>query len=209
MRYAAEAPVIRYGLVLLIAIGATLTAVAGAAQSDRLKVRGEAWQKILERDAIQFSESDASVLFSLSQFGGNCQIHMIYDPARRSQITFKFVKDGKELLEIVGHKNSVFRTEKNVLYFAHFGTSSQGCTVTAHDLGSGNMLWETKLNAIPLAPHSAYSNEVTMGLSDLTGTEENGEGIVSIRGRESYGDYIEILDRETGKVLAHKVYRQR
>ena len=103
----------------------------------------------------------------------------------------------------------MFRTEKNVLYFAHFSTSSQGCTVTAHDLDSGKKLWETKLSAIPLADHSAYSNMVTMGLSSLSGTEEKHEGIVSITGHESYGDYIEILDRETGEVLAHKVYRQR
>lgn len=201
-------PVVRHSLFLLIAVAATLTA-ATAAEPDRLKVRGEAWQKILERDAFQFSESDANVLFALSQFDGKCQIHMIYDPAKWWRITFKFVKEGKELFEIVGHKNSVFRTEMNVLYFAHFGTSSQGCTVTAHDLDTGKNLWETKLNAIPLASHSGYSNEVTMGLSSLTGTEEKHEGIVSITGRESYGDYIEILDRETGKVLAHKIYRQR
>jgi hypothetical protein len=200
--------VLRHLISLSIVIAASLTAVA-AAEPDRLSIRGEAWQKVLERDSFQFSESDASLLFALSQFGGKCQINMVYDPAKWWQITFKFVKDGKELFEIVGHTKSVFRTEKNVLYFANFSTSSQGCTVTAHDLATGKQLWVTKLNAIPLAGHSAYSNEVTMGLSSLTGTEEKEEGIVSITGRESYGDYIEILDRETGKILAHKVYRQR
>ncbi|HEX8340484.1 MAG TPA: hypothetical protein VF624_06205 [Tepidisphaeraceae bacterium] len=199
---------IRRVLLLSIAMAATLAAVA-AAEPDRLTVRGEAWQKVLERGAFQFSEANADVLYALSQFGGKCQIHMVYDPAKWHQITFKFVKDGKEFIEIVGHKNSVFRTDKNVLYFAHFGTSMQGCTVTAYDLDSGEKLWETKLNAIPPASHSGYSNYVTMGLGRLGGTEEEGEGVVSITGRESYGDYIEILDRTTGKVLAHRVYPQR
>jgi hypothetical protein len=45
--------------------------------------------------------------------------------------------------------------------------------------------------------------------SRLPGTEGNDKGIVSIAGRESYGDYAEILDRETGKVLAHNVYDHR
>jgi hypothetical protein len=182
---------------------------AKAAEPDRLTVRGDAWQNVLDRGSFRFSESDASVLFALSQFGGKCQIHMIYDPAKWWSITFKFVKDGKELLTIDGHTKSVFCADKNILYFAHFSTSSQGCVVTAHDLETGKKLWETELNALPLATHSSYSNEVTMGLSNLTGTEMEGEGIVSVTGHESYGDYIEILDRETGKILAHKVYRQR
>ena len=197
---------IRHVHLLSIAMAATFTAVA-AAEPDRLKVRGEAWQKILEGGAFRFSESDASVLFALSQFGGSCQIHMIYDPAKRG-ITFKFVQGDQELLTIQGHTESVFRTEQNVLYFAHFPTASSGCVVSAHDLATGKKFWETKLSAVGMPPHSAYSNKVTMGLSSLTGTESKDEGIVSITGRESYGDYVEVLDRETGKVLAHKVYRQ-
>jgi hypothetical protein len=47
-----------------------------------------------------------------------------------------------------------------------------------------------------------------MGLSSLHELDKEGEGVVSITGRESHGDYVEILDRATGKVLAHKVYRQ-
>ena len=64
------------------------------------------------------------------------------------------------------------------------------------------------MNAAGMVAHSAYSNEVTMGLLSLTGTENADEGIVSITGRESYGDYVEMLDQKTGRVLAHKVYRE-
>ena len=189
-------------LVLLIAMAFLTT----AAEADRLPARGAAWQKVLDRDPFQFSENDASVLFALSQFMGKCQIHMIYDPMKPGGITFKFVKGDKELFTIGGHTGSVFRTEKNILYFAHFTTGGQGCTVTAHDLDTGRKLWETELNAIPPQSHSGYSNRVTMGLSRLTGTEKEDEGIVSITARESFGDYIEVLDRETGRILAYKIY---
>jgi hypothetical protein len=199
--------VIRPVVILSIAMAATLTALA--AEPDRLTVRGEAWQNVLERESsFEFSEADASMLFALSQFGGKCQIHMVYDPADWAHIMFRFVRDGKELLAIKGHTISVFRTENNVLYFAHFSTSSQGCVVTAHDLGTGKKLWESTLKGIRRISHSGYTNEVTMGLGNLTGTETKGEGVISIRGHEGFGDYVEILDRETGKVLARKIYRE-
>ncbi|MDB5325733.1 MAG: hypothetical protein JWM57_1302 [Phycisphaerales bacterium] len=182
----------------------TTVVTAGA---DRINLRSESWQRSLEGYRFRFSEADANVLYSLSQFFGKCQIHMFYDPAK-SGITFKFMSDDKELLTIQGHTKSAFLTEKNVLFFAHFEPSSDGCMVTAHDLATGRKLWETKLSAAGASRHSAYSNEVTMGLSSLTGTEERDEGTVSITGRESYGDYVEILDQHTGIVLAHKVYRQ-
>jgi hypothetical protein len=56
--------------------------------------------------------------------------------------------------------------------------------------------------------HTAYRNQVTMELSSFTEVGKEGEGAIKITGRESYGDYIEVLDRATGKVLAHKIYRQ-
>ena len=196
-------------LVLLWIVIAVPSTAAIAAEPDRLKAREDAWQAVLERSSFEFSESDAGVMFSLSQFSGNCQIRMIYDPARWWRLTFRFVRDGKELVEIEGHTKSVFRAEKNILYFAHFQTSSQGCVVTAHDLETGKKLWETKLNAIPRAGHSGYSNEVTMSMSSRSGGDNKGEGVVYVVGRESFGDYMEVLDLETGKVLAHKIYKQR
>jgi hypothetical protein len=111
-------------------------------------------------------------------------------------------------LTLDGHTTRVFRTVKNTLYFAHFDRADCGCTVAAYDLTTGKKLWETKLRAVGDIDHSKYSNRVTMGLSSSPDLDKDGEGIVSITGRESLGDYIEILDRASGKVLAHKVYRK-
>jgi len=192
------------GIVALVA--ASLSRAADP--PGQLAAKKEAWQKALEDMTFRFSESDAGVLYSLSQYSGDCKLHMIYDPKERGQLTFKFERDGKEVLTLPGHTGSVFRTVKNLLYFAHFPTYSSGSTVAAYDLTTGKRLWETKLNAVGNPSHSAYGNKVTMGLSSLHDLDKEGEGIVSITGRESFGDYIEILDRSTGKVLAHKVYRQ-
>ena len=180
---------------------------AGCTEPDRLTVRSKAWRENLELNQFRFAESNASMLYSLSQFRGNCQVHMIYDPTKWWGITFKFMRGDKLLVTAEGSTKSVFRSKGNVLCFAHFNTSDQGCLVTAHNLETGKKLWETSFDPIGPTAHSAYSNEVTMALLSLSGVEGKDEGVVHITGHESYGDYVEILDRETGKELARKVYR--
>lgn len=181
---------------------ASISLTADAADS---LAKEQVWQETLEHCKFTFSESQAGVMYSLSQYGGDCKVHIITDPKAWPTLTFKFERDGQEILALVGHKGSVFRTVKNVLYFAHFSFSTYGCTVAAYDLNNGKKLWETKLNAAGTGVHSAYWNQVTMGLSNSPDNE--GDGIVSITGREEFGDYIEILDQKTGRVLAHKRYR--
>jgi hypothetical protein len=166
------------------------------------------WQEILEKQPFSFRESEASVLFSLSQFGAACQVHMVFDPAKHGQLTFKFVKADKEVLSLTGHNASVFRVDNNILYFAHFGRSSTGCSVAAYDLNTGKSIWAKSVTGLGGVRHSAYRNAVTMSLSTLTGDKER-RAVVVISGRESFGDYVEILDQKTGDAVASKVYRRR
>ena len=194
--------------VILVGVMAT-GARAVAADDGRLASRRAAYQKALDADkSFAFSEADASMLFSLSQFGGKCQVHMIYDPKDWSHITFRFVRDATKLLEVKGHTRSVFRTRDNVLYFAHFETSSQGCVVTAHDLESGKKLWETELIGIRRIGHSGYTNLVTISVGSRSGIDDKDEASVYVAGHEGFGDYVEILDSKTGKTLGHKVFRE-
>jgi hypothetical protein len=182
-------------------------AVAVGADDDRIKARGEAWQERLGRERFKFDESEASMVASLSRFRANCQIHMIYDPEQWTDITFKFVRDGREVLTIErGHVSSVFFAERDVLYFAHFSPASSGCIVTAYDLVTGKERWRTKLRAIPKGVHSKYSNSVTLTSPGQTEIEADGEGVVFVAGHEDFGDYYEVLDRDTGRFLAHRAF---
>jgi len=172
-----------------------------------LTAKKEAWQKKLDSGKFSFPESPPSVLASVTQFRGDCEIHMIFDPKKRG-FRFKFERDGKEIVTLSGHTESSFRTGGKVLYFAHNPTTSFGCKVSAHDLTNGKKLWETTLSAVGAVSHFGYDNDVMLHLTSLDKLDKEGEGCVYITGRESYGDYIEILDRRTGDVLARKVYRQ-
>jgi hypothetical protein len=175
---------------------------------DPLAARKRGWQKGLEGMPFNFSERHAGVPFSLIQYGGDCKVHMTYDPKKPAGLRFRFERGGKEVLALEGHMGSVFFTDKNVLYFAHLPAASSGCTVAAYDLTTGKELWATRLSAVGDPDHSAYSNRVNMWLSSVPDLDKDGEGVVIITGRESYGDYAEVLDRGSGKVLAHRIYRQ-
>jgi outer membrane protein assembly factor BamB len=121
--------------------------------------------------------------------------------------TFKFKRDGKEVLKIDANDEADFRIEGDVLYLTHFSRGFQGCRVTAHDLKTGKQLWSSRLKAVQcLLPISAYTNDVSLKV--LKDSAESSDGVVWITGREDYGDYCEVLDKKTGTRLAHKVYRE-
>ncbi len=196
------------GLIALLLAGLS----PAADPPDRLAARKEAWQKALDRTEFRAPGDLRGLQYSLSQYHGDCRFHLTYDPsnvANRWRMRFAFERGGKELIVLHGHWESEFRCSNNVLYFARFSASSAGCTVAAYDLTSGKKLWETELKAIQVFNHSAYSNEVAMSVGSLDGVDRDGEGYVQITGRESAGDYIEVLDGKTGARLAHRVYRDR
>ncbi len=198
----------RYGAAVALIGLVAFNGSMAAEPPDPLAAKKVKWQKQLEETKFQFAADQTGLMYSLSQYiQGNYKIHVIYEPNLWRNMTFKFERDGKEALTVSGHAHSVFRIDGNVLYFAHFPTNTAGCTVAAYDLAAGKELWKTQLNAVGFPPHSVYQNEVTLDWSGLPGLDKEGEGSIKITGRESVGDYIEILDRTTGKVLAHKIYR--
>ncbi len=149
---------------------------------------------------FQFEEEKANPLYSLSQCTGDFEIDMYFHSKSTFGIIFKFIRNGSDLFIYPGHTGSVFCTNETgrVLFLAAFARSDSGCTLLAYDLETGKELWKTRLQALEPTPHSAYRNEVNLRI---------GPGTVSVHGRETYGDYIEVLDQRTGRTLAHRVYR--
>jgi hypothetical protein len=194
--------------VLLIGISLTSVIAIPTSAQDDLEQRREVLQANLNRamrNRFPFKDEEANVLYSLSQFQGKCQVHMITNPTKRGTLTFKFVRDGIERVAVQGHSGSVFRADEHTLFFAQFSPADCGCVVAAYDLDNGREIWRTELQAVGQVPHAAYSNKVNMYYWHKAGREEEE---ISITGHESYGDYVEWLDRKTGKQLAHRVYRK-
>jgi hypothetical protein len=58
-------------------------------------------------------------------------------------------------------------------------------------------LWKTRLKGLGPIAHKDYRNDVNLGLEKYA---------VCVRGKEAFGNYIEFVDRKTGKTVGHKVY---
>lgn len=187
---------------LIICIGARAQDAA-----DPLAAKKAAWQKKLESEKFNFTGSKAGLEYSKSEYRGDRKITVTNGPIWAWSCGLKLERDGKIILDCADA--SAFRVVDNVLYLANAGSRTCGCKVVAYDLTTGKMIWETGLRAAEGPEfHSAYANQVTMDLSHLKELDKEGDGAIVVTGHESYGDYVDILDRRTGKFLAHKLYRQ-
>ncbi len=199
--------VVSIGLALAVAHGPRAEESASRQWQDRID----------HEECFEFSDEEASVLSSIKAYcARDSQIHVIYDPAKKGQWRFAFVHNGKPIVTLYGHEFSVFRTDAedpddpfpehkqghtnttNTLYFAHFSPDDFGCTVTAHDLSTGKLLWKTPLKALGPIEHSIYDNLINMQVYG---------DVLWIKGRESAGNYVEIVDRKTGRTIAHRKFK--
>ena len=96
-----------------------------------------------------------------------------------------------------GHAHSVFSQDGAVLYYADYWPDRTGCEIVARDLKAGKELWRTNLHGLGPIKHSGYSNQVAM---------EADHQLITVRGKESMGRYIEFLDPRTGRILGHRIY---
>ncbi len=184
-----------------IAIALTVgSALAG--DTDSFARRTSKCQENVDNMSFEFDKSNP-VYKSIDEYRGKCQLHLILDPVKRTS-EVRFTSDGKTILTIPGFGTSFRTDEDDHLYVAVPG--GEGGIVSAYDLRDGKKLWESKLKAISVLSHSAYRSEVTMSNSSVTGPAGAVAYVLTIHGHETFGDYIEILDCETGKLLAHRQF---
>jgi hypothetical protein len=178
-------------LAMMPALVAISTVPTGAGKVD--------YQKLADRTEFHWRAEESSVLYSLSQMPHEYNFRLDYDPAKHG-MAFSFLKSQKVIFTFKGHKHSVFKMHGEVLYYPVFHFSSSGCQIVAYDLKRGKELWKTSLKGIGPVQHSAYRNLITLDVND---------DVVTVNGHESLGDYIEFLDRNSGKTVGHRTYNMR
>src|SRR5262245_8439742 len=119
-----------------------------------------------------------------------------FDEWRRGVITIS--KDGQVLHTWPGHEESVFLLLGDVLYYTAHHPIASGCTLHALSLQTGEALWATHLKGLGPVDHSKYRNQVNLGVEDMQ--------TLRVFGLESYGGYVEYLDRRTGKTVGHRLF---
>jgi len=146
-----------------------------------------------------WDDSEATVLHSIERDNSHYGIRLSRMAEHRRHLVIAILEGNKEVYSWNVRRDSVFRIMDDVLYYPLFGSSSQGCIVVAYGLKVGKELWRSPVVGVGPVLHSAYRNQVTIDVD---------EGIVAIRGHESYGDYLEYKDRLTGKTVAHRIFRE-
>lgn len=195
-------------LCFLIAVACASMPVTVCAQADKAAARQKAWRQRLDRVPFVFLEGSAGVLSSLDRFKAKVRVHVIYDSAKPKTLEFEFVNGGEVVLSLKGDRNTSFAGGDNKLFLAEYDTDYPGCTIVAYGLSSGEQVWRTKLHQKQPAGASAYRNRVTLAFIESSIlSDEKKEGTVLVTGSESYCDYKEALDAETGESLAIKHYR--
>jgi hypothetical protein len=146
-----------------------------------------------------WSDSQASLEYSVATYLQDYDVEVAEDRSAWNPLTIRIrTKDGgREVYTWQGHQGTVFARSGHTLFIADFWPNVAYCTVVAIDLHTGQRLWNTPLKAAGCPGHSRYRNQVNL--------ETDGK-VVTVRGNESHGRYIEFVDCLTGKTVGHKKY---
>ncbi len=161
---------------------------------------GQDYQKIADATAWSWAAERASVSDSFLKFPNTYQVELVRKKNKYGEITIRLTEDGKELVAWEGHYRSVFSLSGDVLVYADFYPSRSGCSVVAFDLKNKKQLWKTDLKGLGPIDHFRYSNSVNL--------EVINNDAIRVFGNESAGQYLEIVDLNTGKTVGHRTYKK-
>ena len=118
-------------------------------------------------------------------------------------ITISIRDKSGEPLTWQGHLESCFLGMKNgVIVYEDHRRMAQGCTVVAYDVRKGVEIWRTGLRGKGRrVRHSRYRNQINLryGPSDS----------IVVFGKETAGNYIELLSIKTGETVGHRIVPRR
>jgi hypothetical protein len=104
-------------------------------------------------------------------------------------------REGKLIHTVKCHNETPFVITGDRLIYAEHSMISDGCTLVVFSLSGAKELWRTPLKALGEIPHSKYRNQVAL---KVTGN------LAIVTGKESAGNYLEIVDLQTGKTVFHR-----
>jgi hypothetical protein len=187
-----------------------------SADDGDFKARGDAWSKWLLGHGFHFGREMANRGYSIStlrELKSPNELHFALKPDPDGHGTpdqfLLIIRDGKTVAEIKTHWGCTFEVFEDVLYFVQNHDDDAGCTIVAYSMLDGSVAWTNDKLGMHPAGHSGYGNLTYIGISnghEVPG-EQDGDSII-LRGRESYGDYMTVLDRQTGQVVANHVFRE-
>jgi hypothetical protein len=170
--------------------------VSAPVQPGAAGMRGH-YQKVA--DALAWKEPADQPPRSISSELDNFQSALkLVQTATDRTIRVRIEPTGKEICSWVENGHGVVLVRNDVLYRADYHQMSTGCAIVAFDLKAGKPLWRTSLKGLGEIDHSKYFNRVWMDQVD--------ERVLAVYGKESAGNYVELVDFKTGHTVGNKVF---
>jgi hypothetical protein len=176
-----------FAAALAVGLGSTLP--GGAPPVD--------YQKAADRSTWRWEPERAGVVAAAELYRGPYQVEIVRPPGERVKFRVRLTDGGREVFAWDGHAHTVFAQDGDVLYYADYWPDRTGCEIVARDLKAGKELWRTSLYGVGPIKHSGYSNRVALDADRV---------LVTVRGKETMGRYLEFLDARTGRTLGHRIY---
>ena len=176
-----------------------LLAVATVVAAPEPKKPAKDYQKVADETEWKFTDFNFKETLATEFKGYDVKSEVVADSKR--DLVVHISKENKELLAWETHNTTPFAQRDGILYYAKFGTASNGCAVVAFDLSAKKEMWRTRLKGIGRVNHFGYSNSVRLEVLD--------DDTLRVFGKESFGRYVEIVNRETGKTVGHKVFAEK
>ena len=153
-------------------------------------------QAAAETTEWRWADERANPQACARRLGDGYGVQITPAPGKPWASTITVTHGGRALYSWEGHEFSVFARAGDALYYADFHPRKSGCAVVAYDLKDRKLLWKAHLWGYPVFGHSQYRNRVAL--------EVDGKNLV-VYGKESYGSYLELVNRETGKTVGHRI----
>ena len=158
------------------------------------------WNNYVKNAQFDWIDGRADLFYSLQSLPSGFTVQITYQSDNKYFFKITFMRDGDRLLEFTGHKGTALCVNGNVLYYTDFNRTSTGCALVAFDLAKKKQLWKTRLKGVGGISHSRYVNSVIL--------HPPWRGGIIVKGRESFGDYIEIVDLGSGRSLVNRLFRK-
>jgi hypothetical protein len=158
------------------------------------------YQKEADKTEWKWPADKAGVQASVKRYSGDCKVDIVTKEMAFNNAEVRFFRNDKLLFTIEGHSGTSFAGDKLVVWYADYSYGSSGCALVAYDLEAGKQLWKTPLKGLGPIAHFRYRNDVVIELD---------KDVIRVWGKESAGNYFEIVDRKTGKTVGHKDFRAR
>jgi len=160
------------------------------------------YQKLADETPWKWEPAKASLAYCVAHVLPNYQVEIIRPPSKTflpdHRLKIRILDNGREVYSCGAHWRTVFtQVGQERLFVAQFGTTFDGCTIVAVDLKKGKELWHSRLKATSPRMYSKFSNRVTI---------ETDRKVLTVHGHESFGDYLEFVDVESGKTLGHREF---